>query len=85
MTLGRRDLLASAGRALLASTAASGQVFAGMRNVNDLEPQYGEVAWRPDVVSPPERFVGGTIEIPDRSGFGVALNDEVISARALPL
>jgi galactonate dehydratase len=67
------------------STAASVQVCAGMRNVNYLELQYGEVGWRSEVLLPVERFVGGTIEIPDRPGFGVALNDEVIRARSLAL
>jgi galactonate dehydratase len=67
------------------STAASIQVCAGMRNVNYLELQYGEVNWRSDAVIPPERFVGGTIEIPDRPGLGVALNEDVIRAQALPL
>ncbi len=67
------------------STAASVHVCAGMRNANYLELQYGEVGWRSDVLVPPERFAAGTIEIPDRPGFGVALNDEVIRARALPL
>jgi galactonate dehydratase len=67
------------------STAASVQVCAGMRNANDLELQYGEVDWRSDVLIPAERFTGGTIEIPDRPGFGVALNEDVIRARALPL
>jgi galactonate dehydratase len=67
------------------STAASIQACAGMKNVNYLELQYGEVTWRSDAVIPPERFVGGTIEIPDRPGLGVALNEDVIRAQALPL
>jgi galactonate dehydratase len=67
------------------STAASVQVCAGMKNANYLELQYGEVDWRSEVLMPSERFVGGTIEIPDRPGFGITLNDEVIRSRALPL
>jgi galactonate dehydratase len=67
------------------STAASVQVCAGMKNVNYLELQYGEVGWRSDVVSPVERFVDGTIEIPDRPGFGISLNDDVIRSRSLAL
>ena len=89
MTIGRRDLLASAGSALLDSLflplRAAAAVCAGMRNANYLELQYGEVDWRSDVLIPAERFTGGTIEIPDRPGFGVALNEDVIRARALPL
>ncbi len=67
------------------STAASVQVCAGMKNVNYLELQYGEVNWRGDVLTPPERFVNGNIEVPDRPGLGVSLNDQVIRARSLPL
>lgn len=67
------------------STAASVQVCAGMKNASYLELQYGEVDWRSEVLRPSERFAGGTIEIPDRPGFGVTLNDEVIRARELPL
>jgi galactonate dehydratase len=67
------------------STAASVQVCAGMKNVNYLELQYGEVGWRSDMLMPPERFVNGSIQVPDRPGFGIDLNEAVIRARALPL
>lgn len=67
------------------STAASMQVCAGMKNVNYLELQYGEVGWRSDVVAPAERFVNGTIEISDRPGLGVSLNDDVIRSRSLAI
>jgi galactonate dehydratase len=67
------------------STAASVQACAGMKNVNYLELQYGEVGWRSDVLTPSERFLKGTIEVPDRPGFGVALNEDVIRAQSLPL
>lgn len=67
------------------STAASLQVCAGMKNVNYLELQYGEVGWRSDALVPAERFVDGTIQVPDRPGFGIALNEDVIKTRALPL
>jgi galactonate dehydratase len=67
------------------STAASVQVAAGMRNLNFLELQYGEVPWRTELLSPPERFVNGQIAVPDRPGFGVALNDAAVRRRALPV
>ena len=56
-----------------------------MRNLNFLELQYGEVAWRGDLLTPPERFVNGQIAVPDRPGFGIALNEEAIRRYALPL
>src|SRR5262245_32671753 len=67
------------------STAASVQVCAGMRNVNYLELQYGEADWRGEILTPAERFVGGTIQVPERPGFGVDLNEAVARARSLPL
>ena len=67
------------------STAASLQVCAGMANVNFLEVQYGEVPWRGDLLTPPERFVDGRIELSDRPGFGIALNEETVRVRSLPL
>jgi galactonate dehydratase len=67
------------------STAASVQVCAGMKNVNYLELQYGEVPWRSESLTPPERFVNGMIQVPDRPGFGVELNEDLIRSRALAL
>src|SRR5262245_16950665 len=67
------------------STAASVQVCAGMKNVDYLELQYGEVGWRSETLVPAERFVNGTIQVPDRPGFGIDLNEAVIRARSLPL
>ena len=67
------------------SIAASIQVGAGMKNLSFLELQYGEVPWRSELLMPPERFVNGRITVPDRPGFGVALNDDAVRRRALPL
>lgn len=67
------------------STAASVQACAGMKNVNYLELQYGETSWRSDVLDPPERFIDGSIQVPDRPGFGVTLREDVIRTRSLPL
>lgn len=67
------------------STAASVHVGAGPDNVDYLELQYGEVSWRADVLVPAERFVEGSIEVPDRPGLGIRLNEDVIRERSLPL
>jgi L-alanine-DL-glutamate epimerase-like enolase superfamily enzyme len=67
------------------STAASVQVCAGMKNFNYLELQYGEVDWRADALIPAERFTDGSIQLSDRPGFGVDLNEDVIRRRALPI
>jgi galactonate dehydratase len=65
------------------STAASVQICAPMANFKLLELQWGEVAWRSDVIDPPERFVQGNIAVPDRPGFGITLNDRVVKAHPL--
>jgi len=62
------------------STAASIQVCAVLKNFRLLELQWGEVAWRPEVLQPAERFVDGTIAVPNRAGFGIELNDRVVRA-----
>ncbi|MCM3880494.1 MAG: mandelate racemase/muconate lactonizing enzyme family protein [Vicinamibacterales bacterium] len=65
------------------STAASVQVCAVINNFRLLELQWGEVGWRQDVLSPSERFDRGTIQVPDRPGFGVELNDKVAQAHSI--
>lgn len=65
------------------STAASVQVCAVLRNFRLLEFQWGEAAWRQDLLNPPERFTRGVIAIPERPGFGIALNDTVARAHLL--
>ena len=62
------------------STAASIQVCAVIENFRLLELQWGEVDWRHEVVQPAERFVQGTIRVPDSAGFGIDLNDRVVRA-----
>jgi galactonate dehydratase len=65
------------------STLATVQVCAVLRNFRLLELQWGEVDWRHDVLNPPERFVNGTIGVPDRPGFGVELNEKVVRAHLM--
>jgi galactonate dehydratase len=65
------------------STAATVQVCAVLRNFRLLEFQWGEAAWRPDVLEPVERFVNGSIAVPSRPGFGVELNDRVVRAHPI--
>lgn len=64
-------------------TMASVQVCAGLRNLRLLEFQWGEAPWRHDLLSPPERFTNGVIEVPDRPGFGVDLDDALVGAHRL--
>src|SRR5688572_5635951 len=65
------------------STAASVQVCAVLRNFRLLELQWGEAAWRSEVLEPAEQFVQGSIAVPSRPGFGVELNDRVVRAHPI--
>lgn len=65
------------------ATAASVQVCAAIENFQILEFQWGEVEWRSEVVSPPERFDDGFIRVPDRPGLGIELNEQVVRAHPL--
>jgi len=65
------------------STAANVQVCAVLKNFRLLEFQWGEVAWRSDLVKPQERFESGTLRVPDRPGFGIELNDAVARAHGI--
>lgn len=64
------------------ATAASAQLCAGLPNFEILEMQWGEAAWRGDLVDPPERFENGSIAAPDGPGLGVELNDAVAQEHA---
>ena len=61
------------------STAASAHLCAGMPNIDILEYQWGEVEWRGDLISPPERFQNGYLAVPDQPGLGIELNDAVVT------
>ena len=65
------------------STAASAQLCAGIPNFKVLEYQWGEVEWRHELVTPAEVFRGGQIQVSDRPGFGIELNDKSIRAHSV--
>ena len=50
-----------------------------MPNIDILEYQWGEVEWRGDLISPPERFQNGYLAVPDQPGVGIELNDAVVT------
>jgi galactonate dehydratase len=64
------------------ATAASAQLCAGLANFLILEHAWGEVAWRHELVTPPEQFHGGRLRVSDRPGFGIELNERAVRARA---
>jgi galactonate dehydratase len=65
------------------STLASLHACVVLENVSFLEYQWGEVAWRGELLNPPERFAAGALVVPDRPGLGVELNDELAAAHPI--
>jgi len=65
------------------STAASIQVCAVLKNFRLLEFQWGEVAWRHDILNPSEEFENGAVRVPERPGFGVELNERILRAHLM--
>jgi L-alanine-DL-glutamate epimerase-like enolase superfamily enzyme len=45
--------------------------------------EWGEVAWRHDILGPPERFESGAIRVSERPGLGVELNEKVVRAHLM--
>ena len=64
------------------ATAAALQFAAGIENLDSLELQWGQVAWRADITDPPERVRAGIIEVPAGPGLGIELNESLVAAHA---
>jgi galactonate dehydratase len=54
---------------------AAAHVCATLPNFVILEHAYGEVPWRPELVTPPESFVNGRIQLTDAPGLGIDWNE----------
>jgi galactonate dehydratase len=65
------------------STAVCAQLGAALPNFRVLEVQWGEVPWRGELVSPPERFERGELAVSERPGLGISL--DLRAARAHPI
>jgi galactonate dehydratase len=56
------------------STLASASALASVPHAAPLEFAWGEAAWRPDILDPPERTEGGALILPtERAGLGARL------------
>ena len=62
------------------SMAVSAHLCAGIANFLTLEHAWGEVNWRDSLLDPPERFADGALPVPRKPGWGVELNEAVLSA-----
>lgn len=61
---------------------AAAQVAATLPNFLVLEHVFGEVAWGPDLISPPPRIRKGHLELSARAGLGIELNEKVLTRYA---
>ena len=65
------------------ATAATAQVISTAPNFYILEYAWGEVPWRAELLSPPERIEDGHLVVSDLPGLGHRLSDETVSAHAV--
>lgn len=57
---------------------AAAHVCATLPNFLILEHSFGEVAWRAEVIEPPEWIERGVLTVPDRPGLGLELNERTL-------
>lgn len=62
------------------ATAATAQVGSTLPNLMFVEYAWGEVAWRAELVDPPERIDSGYLIVPAGPGLGHRLNMPVVEA-----
>ncbi len=57
---------------------AAAHVCAGLPNCEILEFDYGDVAWRAELIDPPEQLTNGRMVLSDRPGLGATLNEKTL-------
>jgi len=65
------------------ATAASTQCMTSIPNFLILEHAWGEVPWRSELIIEPEKIEDGFIEVKNKPGLGIELNDEVVGEHIL--
>jgi galactonate dehydratase len=58
-------------------------VIATVPNFNILELSFGEVAWRAELIDPPEQITAGALVLSDRPGLGITLNEKTAAKYAV--
>ncbi len=61
---------------------AAAHVSATMSNFDVLEFSFGETDWRAELIDPPERLERGYLNVPERPGFGITLNEKTARKHA---
>lgn len=62
------------------STYMNAQFCAMLPNVRIMEVDVDDVPWKDQLVSEPPRIKNGLLTIPDKPGWGVSLNEDIIAA-----
>lgn len=57
---------------------AASHVCATLPNFEINEFAFAEVPWRADLTEPPERFETGYLDVSERPGFGITLNEKIL-------
>ncbi len=55
---------------------AAAHVSVTLPNFQILEYSFGEVPWRAELIDPPEQLRGGVLEVAEKPGLGIALNEK---------
>lgn len=83
MAEGMGLLVSPHGPASPVGNIAAGHACVTMPNCEINEFAYAEVPWRADLVQPPEAFAKGRLVLSDRPGFGISLNERLVSQFAV--
>ena len=67
------------------ATAATAQAASTWPNFYILEYAWGEVDWRADLLTPPERIEDGHLLLSQEPGLGHRLNPQLVDAYRVPL
>ena len=63
--------------------AAAGHVMATVSNFEIFEFSFGEIAWRSELVDPPEHVEAGALVLPERPGLGYTINQKLAAKYAV--
>ena len=65
-------------------TLINAQLCAALPNVEILEIDLDDVPWKMDLLTEPFAIENGELVVPDRPGWGSAINEDVVRAHPLP-
>jgi galactonate dehydratase len=80
---GARLITSPHGPASPVGNITAAHVISTVPNFNILEFSYGEVSWRAELINPPEQVTNSTLELTNRPGLGIQLNEKTAAKYAV--